>query len=210
MITDEQSLRDIGITEWSLEQCKYACNNLPCFLQDKPKAEKLACLLAILLSEPFERSYIVRKLNKATGYSLDIIGGNNLCDRNGRNDADYKIAIREQKHYSATTTTAEFVMAYFKRKYNCNQCFYNEEKYNTVALYVSFNEEPTGYDFSDIKKILAAGIGLKIYYTIGNQVISVLGGADTRYGVKLYGNGHPIIANGSYVVVSKFTCIEVV
>lgn len=208
MIIEKQTLENLNISKWSVQQCEYICDNLICYLRDKPKAEALACLLAILASELFEKSDFVNNIYKATGYSLDIIGNNFFCERNLRNDDDYRDAIL-QTLTKLRPMNINDLITFFKNYYNCNQCFYAEENYYNIALYVSFNEEPKDKNFSIMKNIIGAGKHLKIYYTIGNEVISVIDKKEATYAIHLIANDEPVVGNNSFICVSKFTCINV-
>ncbi|GEM_PF-4721907 len=210
MIITEEELRNLGISEWALQQCKYACNSLPCFLKNKRNAEAIACLIAICISEVFETSSINFDIETAISYSLDIIGGNMFCGRRLLEDEQYRQEIKRTINAKEPPTTANSVINSFKQLYNCSQCFYSEEKYNTIALYASFPTEPQSTDFSAMKQMIANGVHLKVYYAVGENVISIINTNPPQYGTILFANGEPIIANNTFLCASQFTEVDVV
>lgn len=175
----------------------YAKAQLPSQFQDKENWNKY---LEATISTPEEikdNSMILFDLDQSSGSELDVIGEIVGRKRNSKNDNDYRQELRLYAKINNSNSTPENIIFATKSLVNSNQMFYTEGNYNEVALYINFKELPSQEIIETLRKCVAGGIKLTIYYT---DNIEIFYNKAEQY--QLFANGEQLIANDNDISVS--------
>lgn len=108
-------------------------------------------------------------IEKSKGKQLDILG--KLIDalRESLSDDDFRLYIKLKTKLNNADGTADFTIFAIDKTLNTNQYFYTEGE-QEVILYLNLKAELTEKQLKILRNTIAAGIRLKIYYTLNDQI----------------------------------------
>lgn len=180
--------------DFSTKMLDYVVNSLPSLFKKKEKTTKNVKKITEYLCEDADNFNISLDIQNNSGISVDLYGALVGIKREGRNDENYKMAIKFDLALRTPTITEDDVRNKIKMVLDIEKLLIYPKKNNIIVIYAKFKN--IHLNINTLKKILPAGMNFVFKFLTEEYLI-----IDAKTGERTY--GQPITTENDFILTDE-------